>query len=116
MAGHYDINISQGATFTFDVQVNHTNLATGYTARMKGRSHHANASAIFDWTTANGKIALTHQGSHSHITITVSAADTAALTAPMSGVYDIEYEQTSGTVVTRILEGSFYITPEVTRA
>jgi len=116
MAGRYDITIDQGATFVFDVQVNNTNLATGYTARMQGRTSHAATSTVFNLTTANGGIALTHQGNHSHITITMSAATTAALTAPMAGVYDIEYEQTSGTVVTRILEGSFYVTPEVTRA
>jgi len=116
MAGRYDITIEQGATFVFDVQVNNTNLATGYTARMQGRTSHPATSTVFNLTTANGGIALTHQGNHSHITITMSAATTAAISAPMAGVYDIEYEQTSGTVVTRILEGSFYVTPEVTRA
>jgi hypothetical protein len=116
MAGRYDITIDQGATFVFDVQVNAINLASGYTARMQGRTSHAATSTVFNLTTANGGIALTHTGSHSHITITMSALTTAALTAPMAGVYDIEYEQTSTGVVTRILEGSFYVTPEVTRA
>jgi hypothetical protein len=33
----------------------------------------------------------------------------------MAGVFDIEYQETSTGIVTRILEGSFYVTPEVTR-
>lgn len=112
MAARYDITIEQGATFTFDVQVNDTDI-TGYSARMQGRANHAATSTVFSLTTGGGGLVISHQGNHSHITVTISAATTASYTAPQSGVYDLEYE--SGGVVTRILEGSFYITPEVTR-
>lgn len=111
MAARYDITIEQGATFTFDLQVNDTNL-TGYTVRMQGRTSHAATSTVFSLTNASG-ITVTHSGNHSHIVPLISAATTAGFTAPLAGVYDIEYE--TGGVVTRILEGSFYITPEVTR-
>ena len=47
--------------------------------------------------------------------ITMSAASTAALTAPAYGVYDIEVQAVATGVVTRAFEGTFYITPEVTR-
>lgn len=111
MAARYDITIEQGATFTFDLQVNSIDL-TAYTVRMQGRTSHAATTTVFSLTNASG-ISVTHSGGHSHIIPLISAATTAGLTAPLAGVYDIEYE--SGGVVTRILEGSFYITPEVTR-
>ena len=111
MAARYDITIEQGATFTFDLQVNDTDL-TGFTVRMQGRTSHAATTTVFSLTNASG-ITVSHQGNHSHIVPLISATATAAFTAPLAGVYDIEYE--SGGVVTRILEGSFYITPEVTR-
>jgi len=111
MAARYDITIEQGATFTFDLQVNDIDL-TSYTVRMQGRTSHAATSTVFSLTNASG-ITVTHTGSHSHIVPVIAASVTAGYTAPLAGVYDIEYE--SGGVVTRILEGSFYITPEVTR-
>lgn len=112
MAAHYDITIEQGATFVLDIQVNDIDL-TGFVARMQGRANHSATSVVFEWTTANGALAISHQGNHSHILITVSATATALLSAPQFGVYDMEYEY--GGVVTRIIEGSFQVTPEVTR-
>ena len=116
MAGGYDIIIQQGATFTMDVQVQSINLTSGYTVRMKGRPSHASSTTTFSLTNGAG-ITLSHSGQgHSHIVPLIAAATTATYTAPMAGVYDIEYENTSTGVVTRILEGTFYVTPEVTRA
>jgi len=115
MAARYDITIEQGATFTFDLQVQSINLTTGYTVRMQGRTSHAATSTVFSLTNASG-ITLTHGGGHSHIIPVIAATVTDDFPAPMSGVYDIEYEETSTGIVTRILEGSFYVTPEVTRA
>lgn len=112
MAARYDIIIEQGATWTFDLQVNSINLTT-YTVRMQGRASHAATTTVFSLTNTNG-ITVTQQGQHSHIVPLLSAATTAAMAAPQSGVYDIEYE--SGGVVTRVLEGSFIVTPEVCRA
>jgi Na+/H+-dicarboxylate symporter len=115
MAARYDITIEQGATFTFDLEVQGINLTTGYTVRMQGRTSHAATTTVFSLTNASG-ITLTHSGQgHSHIIPVISATATAAISAPMAGVYDIEYQQTSTGIVTRILEGTFYVTPEVTR-
>lgn len=111
MAARYDITIEQGATFTFDVRVNDTDL-TGYSAAMQLRANHAATSTVLSLTSGSG-ITISHQGNHSHLTIVVSAATTANLIAPQYGVYDLEYS--SGGVVTRILEGTYYVTPEVTR-
>lgn len=113
MAANYDLTIEQGATLAFDLQVSDTDL-TGFSARMQGRPNHPSSTVVFDWTTANGRLAISHQGNHSHIVLTVPATTTAAITAPQAGVYDLEYESPAG-VVTRILQGSFYVTPEVTR-
>ena len=117
MAGGYDIIIQQGATFTMDVQVQSINLTTGYTVRMQGRTSHAATSTLFSLTSGGGGITLSHSGSgHSHIVPLISATATAAFSAPSYGVYDIEYQETATGIVTRILEGTFYVTPEVTRA
>jgi hypothetical protein len=110
MAARYDITIEQGATFVFSVTVNAVNL-TGYTVRMQGRTSHASTSTVFSLTGGSG-LTIT-AGTNSVIAVTIAAGTTASFTAPQHGVYDLEYEL--GGVVTRILEGSFYITPEVTR-
>ncbi len=44
----------------------------------------------------------------------ISATTTAALTAPFSGVYDLELVSAGG-VVTRLLQGAATVSPEVTR-
>lgn len=110
-AAQLDIVIEQGATYSIDIQVNDIDL-TGYTARMKGRPSHPAATTTFSLTNGNG-LTISHQGNHSHILVTMSATTTAALAAPQMGVYDIEYE--TGGVVTRVVEGSFFVTPEATR-
>ena len=48
-----------------------------------------------------------------NVRFTLSAADIGGITAPGRYVYDIEAESTTG-VVTRVLEGSLIVTPEVT--
>lgn len=111
MAANYDIIIEQGATFTFSVTVNALNL-TGYTARMQGRTSHASPDKVFNLTSSTGMVIA--PGTNSSITVTISAAATAGYAAPSSGVYDLEIESLSG-VVTRILQGTYQVTPEVTR-
>ena len=59
-------------------------------------------------TTENGKIVLDQD--NGRVTVTFSAADTNVL--PSRYVYDLVL--TSGTVVTRLLEGKFIVTPGVT--
>jgi hypothetical protein len=111
MAANYDITIEQGATFTFSVTVTALNL-TGYSARMQGRTTHASADKVINLTSGSG-ITIT-PATDSVILITMSAAVTAAIAAPSYGVYDLEIESGSG-VVTRLLQGTYQVTPEVTR-
>jgi hypothetical protein len=100
----YDILIEQGATLQPVVTYKESGAAinlTGYTARMQVRSTLESAEALIELTTANGRIAL--GGSAGTITLTISATDTAALTAGR-GVYDLELVSGSG-IVTRFLQG-----------
>lgn len=63
---------------------------------------------------------ITVGGTDGTITIVLSASETASLPVTSdfgdawAGVYDLEVES-SGGEVTRLLEGAFYVTPEVTR-
>ena len=110
----YDILIEQGATFSQLVTYKESGVAvnlTGYTARMQVRSTLESASTIVELTTANGRIAL--GGAAGTITLTISATDTAALTAGR-GVYDLELVSGSG-IVTRLLQGVATISRNVTR-
>lgn len=106
--------IQQGATYSLAINVTDSNGDTrdisGYTARMQGRKGYTSATTEFSLTSGSG-IAL---GSVSpNITITIDAVTTAALAAPSTGVYDLEI--VNGSVVERILEGKFTVTPEVTK-
>ena len=112
----YDLEIQQGATLSLvatwkDSGGTAINL-TGYTARMNVRETYSSSSAFLTLTTENGGITL--GGSAGTITLSASATTTAALTAPFSGVYDLELVSGGG-VVTRLLEGVATISPEVTR-
>lgn len=84
---------------------------TGWTARMQVRTSFSAPTAVLNATTENGMISLTAAGD---ILIHVPNATTALLTAPMKGVYDLELVSPGGKV-TRFLEGTARVTPEVTK-
>jgi hypothetical protein len=110
----YDILIEQGATFSQVITYKEAGVAvnlTGYTARMQVRATLESATALIELTTANGRIAL--GGAAGTITLTISATDSAALTAGR-GVYDLELVSGSG-IVTRLLQGVATISRNVTR-
>ena len=112
----YNLEINQGATLSLvatwkDSAGTAVNLG-GYTARLNVRETYSSASAILTLTTENGGITLGDAAGT--ITLSATATVTAALTAPFSGVYDLELVSGGG-VVTRLLEGSATISPEVTR-
>jgi hypothetical protein len=113
--GNYDITIYQGATFgrvlTWKDENETAVDLTGYTARLHMREGYDAEAPFLTLTTENGGIAL--GGAAGTITLSISAAATAALTAE-SGVYDVELI-TSGGVVTRLLQGSVLVSKEVTR-
>lgn len=107
----YNMFVPQGTTFTLTITFIARNL-TSYTARMQGRTSFDAASTAWDWTTANGYLSIA-AATDSVLTITATAAQTAALTAG-EGVYDIELVSPGG-VVDRPFQGTYTIDAEVTR-
>jgi len=115
LGNRYDLEIKQGATLSLtatwkDSAGTAVNL-TGYTARLQVRATYDSSSTILSLTSAAG---ITLGGAAGTIAITASAATTAALTAPFSGVYDLELVSGGGEV-TRLLEGTATVSPEVSR-
>lgn len=112
MSGKYNIVCEQGATFTFSFTVKTDDTPwnlTGYTATMTIRPFIGSTTTTVSATNANGKITL--GGALGTVVVTLTAAETAALEAGRY-VYDFVFD--SGTVVTRLLEGRFVVTPGVT--
>ena len=85
---------------------------TGCMARMQVRSEIESAAVLLELTTGNGGIAI--DGPAGKLTLYISPADTASATWE-SGVWDLEVEHPSGDV-TRLVQGSISVSPEVTRA
>ena len=111
--GKYNMVCPQGSTFnkqlTYSIDNVNVNL-TGYTARMQVREKHTSTTFQLALNTENGGIIL--GGSEGTITINIEASATGAL-IPKEYVYDLEL--LSGSTVTRIIEGKFIVTPEVTK-
>jgi hypothetical protein len=115
LGNRFDITINQGATYELTVTWKDSagtaiNL-TGYSARMQVRETYSSTSTIVSLTNGSG---ITLGGAAGTIAIAISATTTAALTAPFSGVYDLELVSAGG-VVTRLLQGAATVSPEVTR-
>jgi hypothetical protein len=109
MSGKYNIVAEQGATFNlnFTVQIDGVPLnLTGYTFAMQVRRSTSATTTLINITSAT----MTSVG---HVSATVSATTMATVPAGR-WVYDIELTS-SGAEVTRILEGRFIVTPEVTQ-
>lgn len=118
IAGLYNITCQQGATF--QRQVTWTDSArdaynlTGYTARMQVRSDVTSNTIIATLSTSAGNTGtITLGGTAGTVDLLISATNTAALTAGQY-VYDLELVSGGG-VVTRLLEGNFKVSAEVTR-
>lgn len=113
-AGGYDMVCEQGSTFVRKFTWTDENEVpvdlTGFTARMHIRTAVTAASPSLELTTTNGRIVL--NPTLGTITLQITAADTAALVAKRY-VYDLEL--VSGATVTRLLQGGFTVSPEVTR-
>ena len=113
-AGNYDIVCDQGSTFSRVLTWKNSNGTaidlTNYTARMQVRANYPATTTVLSLTTENGGITL--GGVAGTITLAASATATAAIAAD-DYVYDLEL--ISGSNVTRVVQGSFTVTPEVTR-
>jgi hypothetical protein len=110
--GDLNLRMFQGATFRYaltwledDVPKN----LTGYTARMQVRHTVDSLTTVVDIDTDNG---ITLGGEFGTIELEVPAEDT---TDVPPGLYVYDLELVDGDVVTRLVEGSFYVSPEVTR-
>jgi len=112
-AGIYNFTCEQGSTFSRDIEV--TNFddtvrdLSGFTARMQVRRDIEASSALVELTTENGRIQITP--STGTVGLTISAADTAALT--QGGIYDLELIG-STSIVERLLQGNFNLDANVT--
>ena len=113
MAGEYNFTIEQGATFnllmTWKIDNVPVNL-TGYTARLQARIDVDETDTILSLTTGAG---ITLGGAAGTISLDQTATQTALLPKG-EYVYDLEL-QSSGGIVTRLLQGELNISAEVTR-
>ena len=114
-AGRLNLICERGANFSAVLTWKTEALAlvnlTGYTAEMDVRvSRSDTGTQVLTLTTANSRITL--GGAAGTITLTISAADTAALTA-QTAWYDLIVTSGAGTV-TRLFEGVFIIAERVT--
>lgn len=109
MSGKYNIVAEQGATFNLDFRVETDGTPwnlTDYDFAMQVRRSTSSNTTLLEIISAT----MTSNG---HVSATASAADMADVPAGR-WVYDIELTS-SGGEVTRILEGRFIVTPEVTQ-
>lgn len=113
MSAKHNLVCEEGATFTFNFTIKTSDTAwnlTNYTATMTVRPFVGSSTTTVLATNDNGKIVL--GGSAGTVAVTLNATTTADLT-PGKYVYDLVLD--SGTVVTRLLEGKFVVTPSVTQ-
>jgi hypothetical protein len=83
----------------------------GFTAAMQVKTSYTAATAVATLTTENGGITL--GASNGEIVLYLSHTATSAIAAG-TYVYDLELTASGGTPKTRLLEGPFVVTPEVT--
>jgi hypothetical protein len=109
MSGKYNIVAEQGATFNLNFRVETDGVPwdlTGYTFAMQVRRSTSSNATLLDINDAS----MTSLGS-----VAVSIPADVMTDVPAGRwVYDIELTS-SGEEVTRILEGRFIVTPEVTQ-
>jgi hypothetical protein len=114
-AGTYNIVADQGATFTRQLTWKDSAGSpvdlTAYTARMQLRtSVEAAGSAVLSLTTENNRIVLGGTAGTIDLSVEASAMESVAAS---TYVYDLEL--VSGSVVTRLVQGTFELRAEVTR-
>ena len=114
IAGVYNINLDQGATFRRSIVVKNPDGSlydfTNHTARMQIRSEIDSSDVMIELTTENARIVL--GGTDGTIELVIDADDTETL--QYDGVYDLEIVSNSG-AVHRLLKGMVRLDYEVTR-
>ena len=111
MAAYSEITIEQGANLTSTITVNDTqgdavNLTT-YSASSQLRKSYYSSSANTLTATITGN-------ANGQITLSMTAANTSALT-PGRYVFDLIITNSTDNSVTRVIEGTAIVLPSVTR-
>jgi phage tail sheath gpL-like len=113
-AGIYNTTIDQGSVWSVVLVYTDSNNTpvnlTGYTAAMQLRQNYNSTTADLTLTTANGGITIV--GATGTITITATATQTGLLD-PGFYVYDLEL--TSGSNISRLIQGQLTVAEQVTR-
>lgn len=110
---YYDLVMYQGASwdYTFTWEINNVLVdLRDFTARMQVRLSYASPDIVLGLTSGSG---ITLGGLLGTISLAVNAVTTATIPAS-TYVYDLEMVSLDGSV-TRLVEGKFLVTPEVTR-
>jgi hypothetical protein len=110
--GDLNLRMYQGATFRYVLTWLEDDVPKNlgeYTARMQVRESYNSPTTILDIDTDDD---ITLGGAAGTITIEVAAADTTDI---KPGLYVYDLELVSGSTVTRLVEGSFLVSAEVTR-
>ena len=126
-AGKYSFTIEQGSTLNFEIQYKDSNNLpvnlTGYSGKMMIRSNYADTNhttyIILSSSQAADGTGLNFSGSNGSTPLT-SGSIGIFISAPSSSVFTFttaryDLEITSGSIVTRILEGQVNLSQEVTR-
>ena len=113
-AAIYNATIDQGATWNLEV-IYKTEAGvpinlTGYTAALQVRQNYYDTAALVTLTSPSGGIVITPNAGK--LDITMTATQTGGLD---EGFYVYDLEITSGANVTRLIQGQFTVSPEVTR-
>ena len=125
IAGIYNLTIEQGSTFVRLISIEQPDLdadptgatfepflLTGYSARMQIRRTVESSTVMLSLTSPSGGIIISPGTPENELSITISAAVTAALTS--SGVYDLEIVDAGG-LVSKVVRVTVTLIPEVTR-
>jgi hypothetical protein len=110
--GKLNLTCPQGSTFskslTYKLDDNPVDL-TGYSARLQVREFFYSPDPVLNLTNSSG---ITLGASAGTIQILIDATTTSGL---LAGDYVYDLELVAGGTVTRLIEGKFVVTPEVTR-
>ena len=112
--GTYNITVWQGADYdkTFTATQGGTAINwTGYTARMQVRNSSDATATLLSLTTGGSGITL--GGTAGTIAVAITSTQSAAI-ASGAYAYDLELVS-SGNIVTRLLQGAFIVSGNVTR-
>jgi hypothetical protein len=113
LSAKYNLVCEQATTFNFLFTINNNNTPlnlTGYTATMTVRPFVGATTTTVVASTTNGRITL--GGIAGSVTVLIDATTTGAIG---SGRYAYDLVLTTGSTVTRYLEGKFIVTGAVTQ-